>query len=83
MGVSPPPTSAMMFVRYSISTIPMPPSNSIGQIHYLDGNLTSMESVFEGVGVVNSEASRSAESEAPLVLVETYEKYLLLLRIRR
>ena len=41
-----------------------------------------MESVFEGVGIVNSEASRSAESEAPLVLVETYEKYLLLLRIR-
>lgn len=72
-GVSPPPTRAMMLVRYSISTIPMPPSNSIGQIHHSNGNLTSMESVFEGVGVVNSEASRGAQSEAPLVLVKSYE----------
>ena len=28
-GVSPPPTRAIMLVRYSISTIPIPPSNSI------------------------------------------------------
>ena len=40
-----------------------------------------MESVFEGVGVVNAEASGGAQSETTLVLIETYEKNLLFLRI--
>jgi len=39
-----------------------------------------MESVFKGVGVVNAEPSGGAQSETTLVLVETYEKNLLLLR---
>lgn len=81
LGVSPPPTSAIMLVRYSISTIPMPPSNSIGQIHYSISNLTSMESVFKRVRVVNAEPSGGTQCETTLVLVETYEKNLLFLRI--
>lgn len=32
-----------------------------------------MESVFEGVGVVNAEASGGAQSETTLILIETYE----------
>lgn len=39
-----------------------------------------MESVFKGVGVVNAEPSRGTQSKTTLVLVETYEKNLLLLR---
>jgi hypothetical protein len=82
LGVSPPPTSAMMLVRYSISTIPIPPSNSIGQVYHSIVNLTSMESVFERISVVYTETSGGPESETALVLVETNEKNLLLLRIR-
>jgi hypothetical protein len=38
-----------------------------------------MKSVFEGICIVNAEPSGGAECEAPLVLIETYEQYLLLL----
>lgn len=41
-----------------------------------------MESVFERISVVNAETSGGPESETALVLVETNEKNLLLLRIR-
>ena len=40
-----------------------------------------MESVFKRVRVVNAEPSGGTQSETTLVLVETYEKNLLLLRI--
>ena len=40
-----------------------------------------MESVFKRVCVVNAESSGGTQSETTLVLVETYEKNLLLLRI--
>lgn len=41
-----------------------------------------MESVFERISVVYAETSGGPESETALVLVETNEKNLLLLRIR-
>jgi hypothetical protein len=40
-----------------------------------------MESVFKGIRVENTEASRGPKSEAPLILVETHEEDLLLLCI--
>ena len=84
LGVSPPPTRAIMLVRYSISTIPIPPSNSIVTRElYQRIKRTSVKSILERVSVINSEASWSAESEATLILIEAYEEYLFFLRVSR
>ena len=58
----------------------MPPSNSNKKLVLeISVNLTPVEGVFEGKGVVDSETISCATGEAALVLVKTHVEYFLLL----
>lgn len=77
LGLSPPPTNAIMFVLYNISTIPIPPSNSkkkgkSSKNRFFIYIFTSMESIFEGIGVIDPEPVCGAAGKAAVVLVKTY-----------
>lgn len=73
-GCEPPPTKAKMLHLKSISTIPIPPSNSIHQqikaLVIASVTLTSLEGVFKRIGIVNFKAFLGSTSKASLVLIE-------------
>lgn len=77
LGLSPPPTKAMMLVLYRSSTMPIPPSNSISALRS-SLNFTSVECVFEREGIEDAEAVGRSDSEAALILVEADEQDLFL-----
>ena len=55
--------------------MPIPPSNSI-RVNHIVVDVTSIESILEGVGIKDAESMTSTYSEAPLVLVEPNEQDL-------